>query len=289
MTNTTLLTDGLVFPEGPRWHDGRLWVADQHAHRVLTIDLDGNKEVVVELDDMPSGLGWLPDGTLLIASMRNQRILKLKDGNLSEHADLTDVGVGYLNDMVTDGRGNTYVGHRRGKYATPPEINEEWLVLVRPDGSHQIVADDVVSPNGSVVTADGKTLIVGESRAQRLSAWNIEQDGTLSGRWTFAQLEEEIPDGICLDTEGGVWVAGLRTTFSRVMDGGEIVDTIEISGGQPIACALGGEDRRTLFMIITDVDPAHVRSLQTPEDDARSESIGRVEIAQVAIPGAGWP
>jgi sugar lactone lactonase YvrE len=260
-----------------------------HDHRVVVVGDDGKPETVVEVAGQPSGLGWLPDGSMIIASMRNQRLLKFNDGELTEHADLTDVGVGYLNDMVVDGRGNTYVGHRRGRYATPPEINEEWLVLVRPDGTHQVVADDVVSPNGSVVTPDGKTLIVGESRALRLSAWHIEDDGTLSGRWTFAQLEQEIPDGICLDAEGGVWVAGLRTTFSRVMDGGEIVETIEIKDGQPIACALGGADRRTLFMIITDVDPAHVRSLQSPEDDARSESVGRVEIAQVEVAGAGWP
>jgi sugar lactone lactonase YvrE len=281
--------DGFLFPEGPRWRGDRLWISDQHAHQVVAIDSHGGKQLVATLDDMPSGLGWMPDGSLLVACMRTRRILRVQDRSMRLHADLSDVGNGYLNDMVVDARGRAYVGHRRGKYTWPAPDNAEWLVLVYPDGRHLIVADDMTTPNGSVISPDGRTLIVAETRAQRLRAFDIVDDGSLKNSRTFAQLEGENPDGICMDIDGAVWIAGCHSRFCRVYEGGQVVNSITISGGIAVACALGGPDRRRLYMIVTNVDTGHLRTLLTSDDDAKSDSRGRIDVADVAVSGAGWP
>jgi sugar lactone lactonase YvrE len=294
-----VLADGFTFAEGPRWYDGALWVADQHAHQVSRVELDGKKTVVAKFNDMPSGLGFLPDGSLLVATMRDRMILRVQDGKTSVHADLTDVAMGFfnpevhtgwINDMVTDGQGRTYVGHRRGRYGLSPDLRG-WVILVQPDGSHYVVAEDVIGPNGSAITPDGRTLVVAESQGKKLSAWTIEEDGSLFDRRVFAELDKE-PDGICLDAEGAVWVAQpSEGAFIRVREGGEVVDSVEVEveKGHPIACALGGEDRKTLYMIVTDMHGTVVSDQRTAADDVNSKSESHVEMVEVSVPGAGWP
>src|ERR671917_2373594 len=200
-----ILTTGLVFGESPRWHDGRLWFSDMGANEVAAVDLEGTSEVVARVPAMPMGTGWLPDGCLLIVSALDGRLVRRKpDGSLVTHADLTTLGEHPWSDMVVDGRGNAYIGNigfdfPGGEFA--PGI----VALVTPDGSAQQVADDVAFPNGMVVTPDSFTLILAESYANRLTAFHIAADGSLSNRRVWADLEDGVPDGICLDVEGAVW------------------------------------------------------------------------------------
>ena len=279
MTRSTLL-DGLGFAEGPRWHDGRLWFSDMGTREVRTVDLDGRSETIVEVEQRPSGLGWLPDGSLLIVSMGDRRVLRWDGDALSEHADLSALVGHDCNDMVVDGRGNAYVGNAGFDFrsgASDPRPAE--VVLVRPDGSAEVVDREVVFPNGSVVTPDGGTLIVGETFGRRLTAFSIADDGTLRDRRTFAAMPDHMPDGICLDAEGAVWVADAAGGGCvRVREGGEITDRVD-AGRTCFACALGGPDRRTLFLLTADsFSGAAIRS-----------RTGRIEVTEVAVPGAGWP
>ena len=285
-----ILLDHLFFPEGPRWHDGRLWVSDQHAHRVLAIDLEGRSEVVAELDDMPSGLAFTPKGELLVVSMRRRQILSVGGSDIRVHADLSGfLGHGWLNDMVVDSKGRAYVGHRGAGYGHPTD-KKEWVLLAQPNGQYRVAADCVEGPNGSIITPDGKTLILAETRAGRLTMFRIAEDGTLSDRRTFVQFEPGAhPDGICLDAEGAIWT-GCDGACIRVRDGGEITDTIEMEGGRTaVACMLGGADRRTLFILATHFTLEQLRSVVDAESDARSPCRGRIEVVQVKVPGAGLP
>ena len=272
-----VLLDGLDFPEGPRWRDGKLWFSDMHAHWVMTVDLAGQAERIVEVPQRPSGLGWLPDGRLLIVSMQDRRLLVM-DGGLSELADLNPHTTGDINDMVVDGQGRAYIGNFGGELSDPQPTT---LVLVEPDGEARVVAEGLVFPNGTVITPDGRTLIVAETFANRLSAFDIAEDGSLSNRRVWAELGDGVPDGICLDAEGAVWVASPFTNnFRRVREGGEVVDTVSVAPKLAIACMLGGEDRRTLFLLTAET---------TIEELAQGISKGWIETAQVEVPGAGWP
>jgi sugar lactone lactonase YvrE len=284
---------GLVFAEAPRWHDDRLWLSDQHAHKVVAINQEQQSETMLELGDMPSGLGWMPDGSLLVASMRDQLVLRATGQQVEVHADLNDIARGHLNDMTVDSRGRAYVGQRRQPFPQVPSMAatpEDLLVLIECDGSHRIVASELVSPNGCGITADGKTLVLSETRARRLTAFDISDDGSLSGRRVFAELPSEHPDGICLDEAGGVWLGGAGAAFVRVVEGGEVTDTIPVVGsGRAIACVLGDADRRTLYMLIDIVTEQQVLALTSPDLDALSGSVGRVERVRVEISGAGIP
>ena len=279
MTPTPIL-DGLCFGEGPRWHDGKLWFSDMHAPWVMTVDLAGKSEKIVEVPGHPSGLGWLPDGRLLVVSMEDRRLLRLDPGGLTEVADLSTLAPFHCNDMTVDRHGRAYVGNfgfdlHHG--ATPTATN---LVLVEPDGRARIVADDMQFPNGTVITPDGRTLIIGESFAARLTAFDIEADGSLSNRRVWAQLERDTPDGICLDAEGAIWMASpISHSVVRVRQGGEITHRVTVEK-QAFACMLGGPQRRTLF-ICTATDGA-------PETAQRLRD-GRIEIVEVGVPGAGLP
>lgn len=268
---TKVLVDGLVFGEGPRWHDDKLWFSDIHDHRVMTVDLDGKTETVVEVPTCPSGLGWLPDGRLLIASMLDRHLLRLDLDGLSVVADLSKLASYDCNDMVVDWQGRCYIGHT-GRDAE--------IILVTPDGDARVVADEMDFPNGAVITPDGRTLVVAESLAARLTAFDIESDGSLTGRRVWAQLEGATPDGICLDAERAIWVASpISAEVVRVLEGGEITHRIKGST-TAFACMLGGPERRTLFIMTADTfNP----------DEARAKRSGRVEIVQVDIPGAGLP
>lgn len=272
-----VLTDGLVFGEAPRWRSDRLWFSDMHGESVWTVDLDGHRELVVELPGRkPSGLGFLPGGDLLIVSMLEREILRWDGVELSVHADLSRLVTTGLNDMVVGHDGNAYVG-------CYPLVAEPAgpIVLVEPDGSARIVADDVVFPNGSVITPDGNTLIVAESLGRRLTAFDIEADGSLSGRRVYADCPGRGPDGICLDAEGAIWAAmPLAREFQRILPGGEIAESVTVDGRMAIACALGGPDRRSLFLLTAN---------EHAEDALHGTHDGRIDVLRVPVAGAGLP
>ncbi len=286
---TTVLLDGLDSPEGPRWHDGKLWFSDTGMKQVMTVDLNGNAETVVNVQGHPSGLGWLPDGRLLVVSMTDQRLLRLDSRGLVEVADLSELASFVLNDMVVDQQGRAYIGNFGYAFSDPkatPKLAE--LVLVLPDGDARVVAYEMAFPNGSVITPDGRTLIVAESFAARLTAFDIGPGGSLTRRRIWAQFDDRgfdpqldfdriCPDGICLDAEGAVWVASPsgNAEVIRVLEGGEITHRVEVET-QPFAAMLGGPDRRILFVC-------------TSIFGDRPPGSGRIEIVQVDVPGAGLP
>jgi sugar lactone lactonase YvrE len=276
----TVLLDGRAFLEGPRWHEGRLWLSDMHTHHVLALDTDGKVETIVEVPNQPSGLGWLPDGRLLIVSMTDRKLLRLEGRKLELHADLSGLASFDCNDMVVDGLGRAYVGNFGFDLNARADFKPAELILVPPDGAARVVADDLRFPNGTVITPDGSTLIVGESFGGRLSAFDIEPDGSLSGRRVWAQLDGSVPDGICLDAEGAIWVSSpVSNEVLRVREGGEITRRIATET-QAIACMLGGADRCTLFVLT---------SSTTEPDAAREQLSARVETLVVDVPGAGYP
>lgn len=277
---TETLVDGLRFGEGPRWHEGRLWFSDMHAQTVFELSPEGTLEAICEVPQDPSGLGWLPDGRLLVVSMRDRRVLRREaDGSLVEHADLSALAPFYCNDMVVDATGRAFVGNfgfdLHGGAAPVPTV----LLRVDPDGTVQVAAEDLFFPNGTVITPDGGTLIVAETFGRRLTAFDLGPGGTLSNRRVWAELpEDRVPDGICLDAEGGIWAASpLGNACLRLTEGGTVTDVVELDQGA-FACMLGGEDRRTLY-VLTAAD-------SDPKATART---GRVELTRVEVPGAGWP
>jgi sugar lactone lactonase YvrE len=275
------LLDGLCFGEGPRWHDGRLWLSDMHGHTVLTVDLDGKREDVAHVPEKPSGLGWLPDGRLLVVSMDDRRLLRREPGGrLVTHADLSGFTSQPCNDMVVDAAGRAFVGNFGFDLHAREKPRATCLVRVDPDGRASVAAEEMRFPNGSVITPDGRTLIVGESFGGCLTAFTIGADGALSGRREWAKLEGAVPDGICLDAENAVWVASpVSHEVLRVREGGAVAERIPV-GRMAIACMLGGPDRRTLFVLTADV-------LEPAECAVRRSA--RVEIARVDVPGAGFP
>ena len=277
---TTTLIEGLCFGEGPRWHNDRLWFSDMLGQMVYAVGENGNKEAIVKVEGRPSGLGWLPDGRLLIVSMLDRKLLCFDDGDLSEYADLSAHASFTCNDMIVDAAGRAYVGNFGFDLAAGAPRSPAELVLVQPDGSVSIAADDLNFPNGTVITPDGKTLIVAESTASRLTAFDIETDGSLSNRRLWAQLDGAIPDGICLDQEGGIWVASPTSHEAlRVLEGGEVTDRVEVEN-QAFACMLGGESRTRLY-IMTSVSSNAKKCVQ--------HKSARVEYVDVDIPGAGLP
>lgn len=281
MPDTKILMDGLCFPEGPRWHEGRLWFSDMHGPQVIALDLNGVSEVIATVEGRPSGLGWLPDGRLLIVSMLDRKLLvRGHDGKLSQHADMSHLASYDCNDMVVDGQGRAYVGNFGFDLINrAPRKNAE-ILLVTPDGRVSLAADGIQFPNGTVITPDGKTLIVGESMGACLTAFDIAADGSLGNRRLWAKMEKAVPDGIALDAEGGIWVASPTSNAClRVIEGGKVTDRVEVEN-QAFACALGGPDRKTLF-IATAKDSHPVTS--------RQSRTGRIETVPVKVAGAGWP
>jgi sugar lactone lactonase YvrE len=276
-----VLLDGLVFPEGPRWREGKLWFSDLHAHAVMTVDMEGRASRIVEVATRPSGLGWLPDGRLLVVSMTDRRLLRLDPGGLTPVADLSALASFDLNDMVVDSKGRAYVGNFGFDlfHKAPPKPAE--LIVVTPEGRASVVADGLSFPNGCVITPDGRTLIVGESFAARLTAFDIEENGSLANRRTWAALDEGVtPDGICLDAEGAVWLASpLSGECLRVREGGAVTHRLRPPRA-PYACMLGGPDGHTLFLATAEThDP----------EEAKARRSGRVETLRVDVPHAGLP
>lgn len=278
---TEILVKGLCFGEGPRWHDGALWFSDMHDDTVFRVSADGQLSEVVKLEgDQPSGLGWLPDGRLLVVSMTRRQLLVEEGGKLELLADLSDLAGYHCNDMVTDREGRSYVGNFGFDLHTGETPRNAELILVTPDGHARVVADEMAFPNGTVITPDGRTLIVGESMGRCLTAFDIAENGDLSGRRTWAMLEGALPDGICLDAEGGIWVASpVSNEALRVLEGGEVTDRIKVEN-QAYACMLGGDDRRTLHILT---------AASSQPDECRAGRTGAIETVRVSIPGAGLP
>jgi sugar lactone lactonase YvrE len=256
MTGVELLLEGLRFAEGPRWRDGRLWFSDIFAHRVMTVDEDGHAEVVVQFEhgELPSGLGFLPDGRLLIANMTEPQVLRLDGpGSVAVHADVSHLACGRLNDMVVDDIGRAYVG-AMGTMATDaprPLDGNGNIIVVEPNGSAHVVAEGLDAPNGPCITRDGQQYIVAEFPASRLIGFDRGADGALSNRRIWADLRPGSADGISVDRENGVWTASPRESMCRrVVEGGEVTDTVWLSDGHmPLACCLGGAGGRTLFIL----------------------------------------
>lgn len=273
--------EGLAFGEGPRWHDGRLWFSDMHAHVVQALDPETRAvETIVEVPACPSGLGWLPDGTLLIVSMQDRRLVRFEGGRLVEHADLSPWAAFHCNDMVVDEQGRAYIGNFGFDLYSGAAPVPATMVRVDPDGAVQPVADELLFPNGTVITPDGATLVVGESWGGRLTAFDVGGDGSLSNRRVWAQLDGAVPDGICLDAEGAIWIASPTSSeVLRVREGGEVTDRIPLDRGA-FACMLGGDERRTLFVLT-----AHESD---PVESARTRT-GRIEAFPVEVAGAGLP
>jgi sugar lactone lactonase YvrE len=249
----TLLT-GLVFGEQPRWHDGRLWLSDWGTREVIAVDLDGSRETMLEGTGFPLCVDWLPDGRMLVVSAREGLLLRREpDGSLVTHADLNGAAPRAPgNELVVDGRGNAYVNGPGFDLAGGGEFAPGCVVLAAPDGAARQVADDIAFPNGMVVTADNATLIVADSYGKCLFAFDIEDDGGLANRRVWADLGDGVPDGICMDADDAVWYADVPNRCCvRVREGGEVLQTIELDRGG-FACALGGPDRATLFIVATE-------------------------------------
>jgi sugar lactone lactonase YvrE len=281
-----VVREGIYFGEGPRWHDGRLWYSDFFGHCVHALAQDGRDEVVLRLDAQPSGLGWLPDGQLLIVSMTDHQVLRLApDGSVTVHADVSEFARHRSNDMLVDRTGRAYVGN----FGFDPEVGPPGntpvptsLTRVDPDRRVARAADGLLFPNGMALLPGHATLIIAETYGARLTAFDVAADGTLSGRRVWADLRGTgiYPDGICLDAGLAVWVAAAAQPLCvRVREGGEILEQAQFSQNC-FACALGGEDRRTLYAMTA---PTSVESV------ASREPRGRVEQVRVRVPAPASP
>jgi sugar lactone lactonase YvrE len=288
---THVLAEGIYFGEGPRWHEGRLWFSDFYAHAVKSVSLAGDLRTEFEIDDRPSGLGWLPDGSMLVVSMTKRQVLRrTADGQIAVHADLNGVAGFHCNDMVVDAAGRAYVGNfgfdldaeisARGIPSVLADHPTAKLAWVASDGTVSVAAEGMHFPNGPVITPDGKTLIIGETLGAVLTAFDIGADGALSNRRVWASTAPRIPDGIALDAAGAVWIANpVAPECVRFAEGGDVLEVIET--GQPCyACMLGGDDGRTLFMLTARSSDAH---------QAAEEATGKLLIAHVDHARAGWP
>jgi sugar lactone lactonase YvrE len=274
------LIEGILFGEQPRWHEDRLWFSDWGTREVIAVDLDGNAEAVLHVPSFPCCVDWLPDGRLLVVSGQEGVLLRREpDGSLVPHADMSSVSDPPPgNELVVDARGNAYVngGQRLGEASATGVI-----ALVTSDGRARQVADGLAFPNGMLVMPDGKTLIVAESYAKRLTAFDIAPDGALANRRVWADLGDGVPDGICADAENAVWYADVPGRCCvRVLEGGELRERIELGHGG-FACALGGPDGRTLFIV--------GQEWRGPEGMFAEPRTGRVVMSQAPAPRAGWP
>jgi sugar lactone lactonase YvrE len=283
MPEPKVILDGLGIPESPRWHQGRLWFCNWIDRQVVAADLDGRTEVVLTRDPASHSMGysidWLPDGTLLTTGDKVRR--REPDGSMAVHADQR------ANEIVVDAGGNAYVNGADFEFVAGAPPKPGYIKLVTPDGQVRPVAEDIQFPNGMVISPDGRTLIISESFAGRLTAFGIDPDGGLSGRRVFA--EGLGPDGICLDAEGAVWVQTGGFSVARVAEGGRVLDRVELAENRaPFALMLGGPDRRTLFICTAEwhkdeTAPANLKRLST------GPRTGQILAVPVEIPGVGRP
>ena len=286
-----VLCEGLYFGEGPRWREGRLWFSDFFARAVKSVSPAGDVHEEFEIDDAPSGLGWMPDGSMLIAAMTSRRVLKRSlGGKISVHADLGGIAAYHCNDMVVDSTGRAYVGefgfdlHKelatRGDASVLADHATAKLARISPEGVVDVAAEDLHFPNGTVITSDGKMLIVAETLAAGLTAFDIGRDGTLSGRRVWASTMPRVADGITLDSAGAIWIANpLAPECARIAPGGAVIETVATSQNC-YACMLGGDDGKTLFMMTAPT---------SFPDAAAATPKGRIETATVEAGHAGLP
>jgi len=295
--NFTTLVDGYAFFEAPRWREGRLWLSDFYTHQVVAVSPEGVVEQIAEVPGQPSGLGWLPDGRLLVVSMADRKVLRRgPDGTLVVHADLSAVATGVANDMVVDSRGRAWVGNFGFDLMMGAPLATATLARVDPDGTVSAAAEGLYFPNGMMIPPDGRTLIVNETFANRISAFDIHPDGDLGPRRDWAAFgpppvgtdlaevfpqAKVAPDGGVLDAEGAVWIAdAIGNRALRVAEGGKILDEVSAGAMGVYACTLGGPDRRTLYLCVAPDFEAHKRSA------ARDAAVWATP---VAVPGAGFP
>ena len=278
MSTVDVLMTGIMFGESPRWHDGRLWFSDWGANEVIAVDPEGRHEVVVTVPSFPMCIYFLNDGRLLVVDSARRPLLRREpDGSMAQHADLSGVSEKPWNDIVVDDRGNAYVnciGFDFPDEAFAPGL----VVLVTPDGDVREVADDLAFPNGMGITPDGTTLIVAESYADRLTAYDIGTDGGLTGRRVWAPTPRDHPDGICIDVEGAVWYADVGNQHCvRVREGGEVLATVELDRGA-FACALSRGEDPCLYVVG-----------QAWGGSESSDRTGQVVVIDAPAPGAGRP
>jgi sugar lactone lactonase YvrE len=274
------LIEGIGLGESPRWHEGRLWFSDWVAQQVVALDEDGNSEVMASVDAFPFSIDWVPNGPMLITA--GGELLRMgDDGSLVTHRDLSDLSDYGWNEIVVDGRGFAYVNGAGFDLMGGGEFAPGIVVLLRPDGSAEKVAEDVAFPNGMAVTSDDATLIVADSYAKELIGFDIAADGSLANRRTWADLGDGVPDGICIDAEGAVWYADVpNQRCVRVREGGEVLQTIELDRGC-FACMLGGADGRTLFMA--------AQEWNGPEGIFKEPRTGQVLAVEAPARHAGHP
>jgi sugar lactone lactonase YvrE len=274
------LVDGLAFPECPRWRDGELWLSEKRGGRVLAVTEGGARRTVADVPGGPGGIGWTPDGDLLVLDMTARALLVLRAGGLATVADLTELTAGRCNDMIVDRVGRAYVGHFGYDLLGGAPAAPATLVMVRPDGSAITVAEDLHFPNGCALTPDGSTLLVAESAAGRVTAFDVEPDGSLSGRRVFAALDGVVPDGIALDAAGALWVSDpVGGALVRVEPGGVVTSRVSTAPAGAFACALGGHDGRTLFACLYTEQASQLADGAPP--------IGSVVTMRVDVPAAG--
>ena len=272
------LASGFCFGEAPRWFEGLVWFSDMLGEAVHTVTLGGQMTTLALDGHAPSGLGFCPDGSLLIASTARRQILRYDGEAVSVIADLSSMTPADLGDMVVDRSGRAYVGSqaRTGGVIVRVDDPED----PDHDSPATVVATDLEFPNGMALSPDGTTLIVAESTGRRLTAFTVAPDGSLGGRRAFAEALAGPPDGICLDDDGGVWVAmTLAHRFERIVEGGRVADRIDVGDRTAIACALGGPEGRTLFLVTTtDAYPERLRGTR----------LSRLDATAVDVPAAGF-
>ena len=272
----------LTFGESPRWRDGGLYLSDVHANRVLFLRSDGTCDIIASFDGPVSGLGWLPDGRMLVVSMEDKKVLRRdSSGEFVVHADLSAIATGHANDMIVARDGTAFVGNFGFSLYPPEDPRPAVLAKITPDGRVSVAEEELYFPNGMVITPDGATLVVGESGAACLTAFDLAVDGSLSNKREWCELPDgAIPDGICLDEDGCIWVASpYSREVLRMRAGGEVVERIPTEQ-LAAACMLGGDDRKTLYVFTAEsTDPSVCRANRT----ARIQSV-RVEVAGAGLP-----
>jgi sugar lactone lactonase YvrE len=273
---TELRIADLRFPEGPRWRDGTWWLSDQLGDRILRVGPDGAAAVVAEVH-APSGLGFLADGVLVAALMHEPSLVRAVGGTVEEIVDLRGVA-GHLNDMFVDAAGRAYVD----AYDDFNDQSTHRLLLVTPGADPVVATAGLAFPNGVAITVDGATLVLSETFAGRISAFDVATDGSLSGRRVWAQLPDGVnPDGLCLDERGDVWVASyLSGEFLHVREGGEILDRFGFTDRWALSCSIGGDDGRTLLLCTSET---------TQRDYFAGRAVGHLETRRVDVPGVGRP
>jgi len=277
-----VVADGFGFCEAPRWHNNQLWFVDFFSKHVLTLGGDGKTSVVATVPGTPGGLGFLPDGTPLVVSQNDRKIMAIgKDGTLSEFADLSKFARGCANELLVDSEGRAYVGHHGFDFLGGAELQPASLLLAERGALVREVADGLIFPNGTALSPDGKTLIVAESFAMRLTAYDVAANGSLSNRRVWAETPGYTPDGICMDDEGAIWAGSpLAGAFIRVKPGGEVTHRVPTDGKWAVACILGGPQRKTLYCVTAETSLS-----QMPKGVSRAF----IETVEVDVPGVGLP